>query len=409
MRILNFIGKGIYHQDKGMPCQDSLLSSYENGRAVLALSDGCGSSSFSHIASDIIVRAVKDFFGGRELSADSETKGGLIEFINHRLREKAEELSLRDMQELLATLIFAVQEGDRLLVGQIGDGALMCFDEEGRCVYFSAPENSGAKNRTYFINSASAYDKLRMELTDCAGIRNIILFTDGPQRFFENQINTNLKAAVSEIVGKVRSQEIATEAQLKNYIHEIFGENIYDVYDDWSLIVTDSAYGQNEKSSCEPENMALYFYELYLKNTPDSKDYVLPIINRIREELSLEPMILSVTEESADTEPENSVITAALFNVAEQEKEDSEKEEGKFYSYFSDTEIVTSFDCSEGNRKEKSDDEDNVFLQEEDDRYGTDSYEEENVYDKTKKAVVSYIRKSIGAVKRFLSEKQEEQ
>lgn len=400
MRILNFIGQGIYHLNKAIPCQDSLISSYQKGRTVLAVSDGCSSSRFSHIASEVAVRAVKDFYSDdRELKADLSAKRALLQFINGRLGDKAEELSLGDMQELYTTLIFAVQEGDKLLVGQIGDGALLAFDNDGRCIYFSAPENVGAKNITYFINSDVGFDKLRMELVENKEIRNIILFSDGPQRFFENQINPDLTKAVREIIDMVRIEKIATEAQLKKYIHGIFGENIYDVYDDWSLIVTDSAYSQRDKMSTEPEIMALYFYELYLKNNPDSEDYVLPVINRIRKALSLEP--LPSTAVNSARSAETAVITELLFPIIEPEKSVHEKEEGEFHSYFSDTEILTSFNCNE-NIQLSSDDEEEVSLQE------NDSEEEENIFTRMAKGFFTRSRVAKEYLKKLLSERTEE-
>ena len=130
-------------------------------------------------------------------------------------------------------------------------------------------------------------------------------------------------------------------------------ENIYDVYDDWSMIVTDSAYSQTASSAAEPENMTLHFYENYLEQNPHTEDYTLPVINKIRTELSLEhlePSYVQKAETSSavehdEPEPQESDAEKAETSVAEADYE----VESFFQPEYADIEILTPFDLDQDN------------------------------------------------------------
>ena len=42
MNIIRYLGRGVYHEDNGIPCQDRAKYRYAaNGNVILAISDGC--------------------------------------------------------------------------------------------------------------------------------------------------------------------------------------------------------------------------------------------------------------------------------------------------------------------------------------------------------------------------------
>ncbi len=295
MRILNFLGQGRYHTEKEIPCQDSLLyRQTKNGRWVFAVSDGCSSSKFSHFGSKAVVKAVADFFENYEGElSDSNLKQELLDYMVERLKAKGRQLRTYDLSDLYATVVFLVSEKGKFLAGHIGDGALVCFGEAER-LFISDPENAGAANVTYFVGSESAGNHFHLSLIDAEGenqLRNLILFSDGPQKMFAEKGRGDITKGVTEIISKVRAEEINSYKSLKEYLFGQAVTSIYDIDDDWSLIVVDTELDEAEKEAdFKADHMTLSFYEKYLEQNPDAAAYVIPKINKFRAELNLEPL-----------------------------------------------------------------------------------------------------------------------
>lgn len=286
--ILRYLGEGSYHTDMGLPCQDFLdFAVTEKGRVVLALSDGCGSSLYANVASETVVKFIIEYFSDdkNRLSDDVSMKKHLLEHLNRELFKKAEEHSYPDTYEFCATMIFAVVEDNQILIGHIGDGALMCYGEKGEILFESAAENGGASNITYFVNSYDAFDHFRLdllELEDESALKNLVMFSDGPQKMFDNHIEENISEGVISLVEKVSNKEITDCTQLRNHLHEIFVNSTNNIFDDWSLMILDTDQPQCKDFDSEPVCMEMVFYEKYRKNNPSYNRYVEWKLDKIR-------------------------------------------------------------------------------------------------------------------------------
>lgn len=306
MRILKYLGQGRYHTINNMPCQDNLFTcKTDDGRYIAAVSDGCSSSKFSDIGSKIAVSSVAEFFTihCKEISDSDELKSDFLNYLHENLRKKAIQLAGGDMSELFATLIFAVADKGKLLVGHIGDGALLCFDEESE-FFVSDPENAGASNVTYFVGSQSAYSHFHLTLIDIEkknALRTLTLFSDGPQKKFAEIGNDSIPCGVSYMINEIREGRIPTNKALKEYLFDETITSIFDIDDDWSLIVIDTQLSDAEDEfSGAAECMTLVFYEKYLEVNPNSAPYIVPKINKLRKELFME--LLPLPEEGKKPE-----------------------------------------------------------------------------------------------------------
>lgn len=271
VNVLKYAGQGIYHSDKGTEYQDSLDSRItEYGRIILVLSDGCGSCFHAKTASDAVVNTVMEYYSDKEttLSNDVAAKKRLLELINERLLKKAYEFSYKDTYEFSATMVFAVIEGNYVLIGHIGDGALLCYGENGELLYESAAENGADKYETYFVNSYDALQHFRLdilELEEKSILRNLVMYSDGPEKMFDNHIAKGLNKGAASLVENVRNNNINNCEQLGEYLHGIFSDSLSNAADDWSLIVYDRDQSMCADFNPEPVTMSTIFYDRYLK------------------------------------------------------------------------------------------------------------------------------------------------
>lgn len=280
VNILKYIGRGIYHSDKEIECQDSVGSVItEQGRVIMVLSDGCGSCLHAKIASDTVVNTVLNYYSDREttLSNDVAAKKRFLDLINERLFQKACELSYKDTYEFFATMIFAVIEENYVLVGHIGDGALICYGEHGEVLFESVAENGEDKYETYFVNSYDALSHFRLDLLELEEkniLRNLVMYSDGPEKMFDNHIESGLNEGAASLVENTRNNNITDCEQLGKYLHSIFNDALSNAADDWSLLVYDRDQSVCVDFNPEPVVMASVFYENYPKSYPIAENSI---------------------------------------------------------------------------------------------------------------------------------------
>ncbi len=276
MNIIKYLGQGIFHNDNYLECQDSLgYLVTESGRVILALSDGCGSCIHAKSASETVVDTILEYYSDNtnSLANDINAKKQLIKMINDRLLQKALKLSYKDTYEFSATMVFAVIEDCYVLIGHIGDGALMCYGKNGELLFESVAENGVDEYETYFVNSYDALRRFRLdilELEEKSLLRNIVMYSDGPEKMFNSHIRKGLNEGATSLVSNVRNNNITDCAQLGEYLHSIFTDSAKNATDDWSLIVFDRE--QNMCNDFNPEPVVMS--SVYAERTSDRyKDF----------------------------------------------------------------------------------------------------------------------------------------
>ena len=263
MNIIRFLGRGVYHEDNGVPCQDRAKYRYaNNGNVILALSDGCSSSAYAEAAAEVNVDTVIRLFSGCTLAEFLKTKknaSDVIDPILEAMKKRVPKQFEKDPSDFSATLLFAVTDGKDVLLGHIGDGNILCVNDDGEPSFYSEEENIGAANRTYFTVSDNAKAHLRLNLVPAADVRNILLYSDGPQQMLWYRGDKNIETAAADLAGRVRDGEITNCAQLADTLTEMTSDAMYQLMDDWSMLVLDTRQKQCRDLTFDPVSLKQNF------------------------------------------------------------------------------------------------------------------------------------------------------
>ncbi len=221
---------GLSHIDERIPCQDSVMTLSENGVDIAVLSDGCGSSHFSHYGSSIVVDVVGKYICNHfdEIYKDSNDKIkrnithiilDSIEIYAEKNINKIDEyfateegqknlkkvsnfdimsvLSKDDSKRLLnitlfdATVLFVALKKEKCLIGHCGDGFILGA-KDGTFEILSEEEKSGERNVTNYPSSVyylskgyaneSVWDNFRIKKIDENEYQGFTLMSDGAEK-----------------------------------------------------------------------------------------------------------------------------------------------------------------------------------------------------------------------------------
>lgn len=267
MRILHYLGRGIAHERRKLPCQDVIgYECFENGHRVMALSDGAGSSRYALEAAQANVAAVLEFFRMTDPAAfaampPAERARAIIAACLARLmtlREGRGELYARD---ICATLLFAVYDGAVMTIGHLGDGMILVQDAAGETLCCSAPEIHPSDQRsTYFTISPEAAAHLRIRSFTAGQAATVLLTSDGACGMFENRGGGRAQATAEELLGYVRGGMICDNGDLADVLGQM-AEIPSERLDDWSVLIGSAAiHGENPGVS-EPVSMLSEVYQ----------------------------------------------------------------------------------------------------------------------------------------------------
>ncbi|MBQ7089526.1 MAG: protein phosphatase 2C domain-containing protein, partial [Clostridia bacterium] len=261
MHTLHFWGRGARHEERGEACQDRLsVFTAPNGTTILALSDGCSSSKFGGEAAEANVLTINNIFSKikiselsrdalikvypelkAELSAlgDREISSCFKIIFTHELRSACRRLSFSEVKtvDVCATLLFAVCEREKTLVGHIGDGGIICYDDKGNVTFYSEEENGKDSSHTYFTVSSDFQQHFRLDTISSESYSNIIMFSDGPFTMLNEREETVTEAAYESLVGPYAEGKIQTYSDLEQAVQECIAPAMHYIFDDWSLIL----------------------------------------------------------------------------------------------------------------------------------------------------------------------------
>jgi hypothetical protein len=179
---------GTGHRDKGTPCQDDVRYRFLGGNGfVAAVSDGAGSGRLSHWGSGIAVRSLtyslaKLLESGTPVTSEIITSSVSTAIADiHRLEERCRLVGMQVLtQDFACTCIVTVLQSDRLIVAQIGDGAVVAnFNGQLNCL--SAAPDREYVNETTFMTSARAMEELHVREEQIANLLGLAIMTDGVQ------------------------------------------------------------------------------------------------------------------------------------------------------------------------------------------------------------------------------------
>lgn len=233
---------GTSHLSSRVPCQDQAdARRFSNGVVAAALSDGAGSSAYSHYGAYLVIQKALELvwvhfseaFGSQEAKAlfvrrfiavlqkDLSELADLGINLTGEEREKNSEPSREDvllvpceLKELACTLLLAAVKKGRFLVLHVGDGVVGAEYEicgRSKLAVLSHPDNGEFANETCFVTSASAADKARLITGTLGGgykrLKGFILMSDGPEAALYDKAKGTLAPACRKLFGAVRACE----------------------------------------------------------------------------------------------------------------------------------------------------------------------------------------------------------
>lgn len=267
MNIIHYLGKGVYHEDNNMPCQDFANHCYaSNGNIIMALSDGCSSAKYSQDASRITVETIIDYFEKNEIDTitdDTESKQKLLDYVNNAFEKFNKKNYLSSPSQFSATLLFAVIGKEKVLIGHIGDGNIVCCDKTGKISLYSDEENGAASNQTFFSVDADAVDHFRINIIARTDVSEVIMYSDGPQKMFYYIGNKKTENAAAGLLTEVYNNEITDCKTLSDRLCYLTGDAMYQLMDDWSILIFDEDQTQCDDIYFNPVSMKERFLKGY--------------------------------------------------------------------------------------------------------------------------------------------------
>ncbi len=276
MNIIRYLGRGVYHEDTGVPCQDRARYRYaKNGNVILAIADGCSSAAFAETAADVNVDTVLRLFSNitlRDFLRQNKNAADVIDPILAAMKKKHPGQYEKDPTEFSATLLFAVTDGRDILLGHLGDGNLICADSEGGTAFYSKEENQGSASSTYFTVSPDAKAHLRLDLVPAKNVRNILLYSDGPQKMLWYNGDKDIEKAALALISHVRSGEIKDCRGLTETLTDMIADAMYQLMDDWSMLILDTEQKQCRDLPFDPVSMKQAFMKRFQAKDTDKEE-----------------------------------------------------------------------------------------------------------------------------------------
>ena len=171
---------GPLHLRMGLPNQDAYCLELENKPVLIALSDGLGSKSLSHLGAQAVAYAV-------EKLAQHFVNGPAIEplkliklFHDFWLAE----LESVDIEQCRCTAVFAIVWEEQTLFAQLGDGDCCIitssqYGDEQKARFLTQKNDDLFANQTHSLSQELQINQWHFCLQPTAGIEACFLVTDG--------------------------------------------------------------------------------------------------------------------------------------------------------------------------------------------------------------------------------------
>lgn len=176
---------GTAHLASGLPCQDAtnwrLLPS---GMLAIALADGAGSAILAETGANLAVAQALGWLenaSANQTPADSEAWGAAIQEAFHAARSAllAEaEAAEQALGAYATTLICLVAARDGLVIGQVGDGAVVARTPLGDLFTLTQPQRGEYANETLFLTMPEALERGFFQAIDL-DLAGLAVMSDG--------------------------------------------------------------------------------------------------------------------------------------------------------------------------------------------------------------------------------------
>jgi hypothetical protein len=182
--------QGLSHQKQGLPCQDALrVHCLAGGILLVALADGAGSAAHAELGAQAAVQAAVDWLVSR-LEGDRPVEccewEELIWEAFQNARTAVEQLAQGEhegepIRSFATTLTCLVATPERLVVGQLGDCAVVATGDDGDLSTVTTLQRGEYANETNFLTQDGALDLVAIQVLD-RQVRSLAVMSDGLTR-----------------------------------------------------------------------------------------------------------------------------------------------------------------------------------------------------------------------------------
>ncbi len=177
--------QGSSHLERNVPCQDAhAFRLTAGGDLLLAVADGAGTAERSQEGARAAVeQVVAALAAALQNGAPGDEAGwqALVAQAFEAARQAVIDLAAdagAPLRSFATTLACAVASGGWLAAGQIGDGAVVAQDEQGRLFLTVRPQRGEYANEAYFLTMPEALQSLAV-YSAARPVRGLALTTDG--------------------------------------------------------------------------------------------------------------------------------------------------------------------------------------------------------------------------------------
>lgn len=190
-RIWRTIGAsviGTSHQARGAPCQDAhYFFILPQQTLLIAVADGAGSARRADEGARLVVQQAAKALDHRLAQGQPENKAGwrqvMIEAFEegHNHLARYAETEATDLHAFATTLTCVLATSHWLVVGQIGDGAVVVQMANEKLCTVIKPQRGEYANETYFLTMANALQYVDIRVVR-AMPQGLVVMTDGMLR-----------------------------------------------------------------------------------------------------------------------------------------------------------------------------------------------------------------------------------
>lgn len=185
------VGRG--HARFDIPCQDYVGSLRAGRNIAIALADGAGSARYAEQGArssveSVLKLLVSEFENLRCLPMNVIRREVLKSILSDLRKLKRENESL--LRDYACTLLFVVTNGERYLIGQIGDGVVGILNENKLRLALK-PSKGEFINETVFVTSRNARKFFQIKKGMSTNLDGVILMSDGSaESLFDRKSNS---------------------------------------------------------------------------------------------------------------------------------------------------------------------------------------------------------------------------
>lgn len=195
-RITSESTVGQLHKINGERNQDkAFIICGEDGFSI-SLADGAGSSKMAEQGAQAVSKAIAEYvfnnFAHLMDSSSSDLKKEIMKCVKKTLLSEKERSGNYFISDFSSTVLFAVSDGKKFIIGHLGDGVVLGVSKDNASV-ISFPENGRNSNETFLTTSIDAESHLRTYRGNLNMFEGFILVSDGlmPDLFSDGFVLNN--------------------------------------------------------------------------------------------------------------------------------------------------------------------------------------------------------------------------